>query len=125
MAILYVEDDELTRAAVAGRLRRRGYEVLEAGTGEEALALAAQSDDLEGVILDIELPGINGLETFRQLRDARPRLAAVVCSASLPTGVRQPLLELGIPATCLLSKPCQFDALLAALEVALDGHARK
>ncbi|MBI2824723.1 MAG: response regulator [Planctomycetia bacterium] len=116
MSILYVEDDVFTRQTIAGRLRRRGFDVVEATSGEEALASAAHNPDVTAALLDVDLPGINGLETYRRLRALRPGMPAVVCSASLPLGTREPFRELGVPDHCLLAKPCLFSDLLAALE---------
>jgi CheY-like chemotaxis protein len=122
LAILYVEDDELTRQAVAGRLRRRGYEIIEANSGEEALGLASQNPTIAAVLLDIDLPGVNGLETYRQLLQTHPRLPAVVCSAALANGGRKPFLDLGVPDRSLLTKPCAFDRMLAAIESAVHDR---
>jgi CheY-like chemotaxis protein len=64
------------------------------------------------------------METYRRLRELYPAVRAVVCSASLPISTRQPFLDLGVPADCLLAKPCSFAELLAALQGALeDGVA--
>lgn len=116
MAILYVEDDALTRQTIAGRLRRRGFAVVEAPSDEEALDAAERSSNPTAGLLDVDLPGINGLETYRRLRALRPGLPAVVCSAWLPLGTRQPFRDLGVPEHCLLAKPCPFSELLAALQ---------
>lgn len=116
MALLYVEDDELIRSTTAARLRRRGYTVLEAASGEIALGLA-DGEPLECVVLDLDLPGIDGLETFERLIAGWPSLRAVVCSALLTPTIRRRFLELGVPAACLLTKPCSFARLLAAIEV--------
>ncbi len=119
MPILYVEDDSLTRQTIAGRLRRRGYAVVEAHSGEEALSCAAVHPSLAVALLDVDLPGMNGLETYRFLRHLRPTLPAVVCSACLSLIIRQGFLELGVPVQCLLIKPCPFSQLLAALREAI------
>jgi CheY-like chemotaxis protein len=121
MSILYIEDDDLTRETITRRLRRRGLTVVEARSGEEGLAAAAEDPHLTAVLLDVDLPGINGLETYRRLRDMRPRMALVVCSASLPLGTRQPFLDLGISDRFLLTKPCSFSDLMSALQGALPG----
>ena len=71
MAIMYVEDDLLLRQTVAQSLRRSGYEIVEASSGEEAVEFAKEND-FSAVIIDIELPGINGVETYKQLRQLRP-----------------------------------------------------
>jgi CheY-like chemotaxis protein len=122
MSILYVEDDPLTRETIARRLRRRGFHVVEVASGEQALELASDGLQIKVALLDVDLPGINGIETLRRLRKHRPTLPAVVCSASLPLGLRQPFRELGVSDNCLLSKPCPFAELLVALEYVTVGH---
>ncbi len=66
--ILIVDDDESFRAFVSRLVARAGYEPLEAGTGEDALA-AARVERPALVLLDISLPDINGFEVCHQLRD--------------------------------------------------------
>lgn len=65
--VLLVDDDDTVREVVAGYLRRAGLEVVEAADGPAALARAAQSEP-DVVVLDLMLPGIDGLEVFRRLR---------------------------------------------------------
>ncbi len=73
--ILIVEDDAARRYIVTAALRRSGFEVAEAATGEEALQLAtAQRPDL--IVLDVHLPGIDGFEVCRRLRSC-PETASV------------------------------------------------
>jgi len=121
VAILYVEDDALTRQAIAGRLRRRGHTIIEATSGEEALDLAATTHPCVA-LLDIDLPGVDGVETYRKLLEMFPRLPAVVCSATLTDGRRKSLQSLGIPDERLLSKPCPFERILAALDSAIPNQ---
>jgi CheY-like chemotaxis protein len=73
--VLVVEDTESVRALISYMLRRRGYEVVAVENGPEALAQA--SDDIDVVVMDVGLPGLNGLEVCRQLR-------AEAATASLP-----------------------------------------
>jgi CheY-like chemotaxis protein len=122
VAILYVEDDELTRQAIAGRLRRRGHTIVEAISGEEALNLAATMSRPCVALLDIDLPGVDGLETYRKLLEMFPRLPAVVCSATLTDGRRKSFQDLGIPDELLLSKPCPFERILAAIDSVTPNH---
>ncbi len=115
IGVLYVEDDELTRQSVSNRLARNGFKVLAAGSGESALALVENHPDLAVALVDVQLPGIDGIETSLRLRDRYPGLPVVVCSGYLepPTLVR--LRALGIPDECQLRKPCPFRDLLAVL----------
>ena len=65
--ILIVEDDELNRDSLRRLLRRRGYEILLAVDGDEALAVArAEAPDL--VLMDMRLPGLDGWEATRRLK---------------------------------------------------------
>ena len=65
--ILNVDDDESARYAVSRILRAEGYQVWEAGTGETALRLAQDCPDL--IVLDVRLPGIDGYEVCRRLKE--------------------------------------------------------
>src|SRR5207247_2241835 len=64
--ILNVEDDPAIRSAVSRLLQSAGFRVREAATGDEALREAAANPDL--IILDIQLPGLNGFEVCRRLK---------------------------------------------------------
>jgi len=126
--ILYVEDDALTRQTIAGRLRRRGHTIIEATSGEEALQLVTTLPRPCVALLDIDLPGVDGLETYRKLLEMFPLLPAVVCSATLTDGRRSSFHKLGIPEERLLPKPCPFERILAAIDSVLprdshNGHA--
>lgn len=80
--ILIVDDHPLTRSALAALLQQHGFDVVgEAGDGEAAIREARElGPDL--VLLDLSLPGMNGLEALPQLRDAAPNAEVVVLTAS-------------------------------------------
>ena len=72
---LLVEDDELNRDSLRRLLQRRGYDILLAVDGEEALAVArAESPDV--ILMDMRLPGIDGWEATRRLK-AAPETRAI------------------------------------------------
>jgi CheY-like chemotaxis protein len=112
--VLVVEDTESVRALISYMLRRRGYEVVAVDNGPDALAQA--NDDIDVVVMDVGLPGLNGLEVCRQLR-------AEAATASLPiillTGrshhedVRDGLRA---GANEFLTKPFQESDLMSALK---------
>ncbi len=65
--VLIVEDDELNRDSLRRLLRRRGYDILLAVDGEEALAVAA-AERPDAILMDMRLPGIDGWEATRRLK---------------------------------------------------------
>src|SRR5881409_395843 len=88
--ILLVDDHPLTRSALAGLLQQHGFDVVgEAADGESAIARAAElSPDL--VLLDLSMPGLDGLSALPRLRDAAPECEVVVLTAS---GTEENLLQ--------------------------------
>lgn len=66
--ILVLEDETNIRSFVVLNLKRAGYEVVEAGSGEEALEKYSQNPDIAVAVLDVMLPGIDGYEVCRTLR---------------------------------------------------------
>ena len=66
--VLVLEDEENIRSFVVINLKRAGYETVEAGTGEEALAQLKQNPGIRVALLDIMLPDIDGFEVCRRIR---------------------------------------------------------
>lgn len=108
--VLVVDDDREIRGLVAGALRRDGYTVVEAGDGPEALAVASRlRPDL--VVLDMTLPGMDGVEVARQLK-ATPVLSTIpVVALSALTQEAVRLRALAAGCTRYLTKPCPPAAL--------------
>jgi CheY-like chemotaxis protein len=94
--VLVVEDEPLLRDYVAEVLADSGFEVLEAASGKEALALLSDNPGVCAVVSDVAMPGgLNGLELARRLRRELPDLGIVLVSGvlkddrvHLPLGVR-------------------------------------
>ncbi|WP_025112571.1 response regulator [Pseudomonas sp. H1h] len=117
--LLIVDDNVATRYALRRRLERHGYEVLEAGTGSEGLALI-ESELLDALILDVNLPDMSGFDIVRILRaDVRTALLPVihVSAASIQTGDIITGLDAG--ADAYLIHPVDADVLLATLRTLL------
>ena len=80
--ILVVEDDGLLRRAFSTTLRRKGFSVLEASDGSQALdLLRAQKDHIDVLLMDITLPGAPSREVYEEARLLRPDLPIIVTSA--------------------------------------------
>ena len=81
MRILIVDDEEVLRDVLDAVLRREGFEVVMAASGEEALSVLDQDDSIDLAIVDIMLPGISGIDTLRAMRIANPNLPVIVITA--------------------------------------------
>ena len=118
--VLFVDDDRNAREGYQSYLTERGYDVMTAGTGEEALTLAAgPAPDV--IVLDLGLPDIAGWEVSRRLK-ASPQTAAVPIIAL--TGADLPHERISsMRAGCdrHLAKPCAPADLLDAIERCLNA----
>jgi two-component system KDP operon response regulator KdpE len=113
--VLLVEDDEPTRAAVAANLAAHGYEVRQAPSGEDALRLwELGRPDL--ILLDLGLPGIDGLAVVRHLR-REATTPIIILSARDQERDKVPALDAG--ADDYLTKPFGMAELLARVRAAL------
>jgi DNA-binding response OmpR family regulator len=117
--ILVVDDDALMRRSLAASLGQTGYTVETAATGENALqSVRRKTPDL--VLLDVGLPGMDGIETLRAMRRDDPNLAVI-----LVTGRRRELdeivgLEMG--ADDYITKPFDMDVLLAHIKAVMRRY---
>lgn len=79
--VLILEDEVSIRSFVVINLKRAGYDVVEAGTGEEALELLKSNPDVGVAILDIMLPGIDGFEVCRSIRATNKKIGIIMLTA--------------------------------------------
>jgi len=118
--ILVVDDEEPTRRSLRASFAARGYRVFEAPTGQEALAAAgAAHPDL--VILDLELPDLDGLDVIRRLREWSSTPIVVLSVRDLEA---RKVAALDAGADDYLTKPFSTAELLARIRVALRRAAR-
>jgi DNA-binding NtrC family response regulator len=114
--VLVVDDEKLIRWSVAERLQRDGYEVLSAESGEQALELLSGAPpDL--MLLDVRLPGIDGVQTLQRALALQPDLAVLMMSAHSTVDIAVDAMKHG--AVDFLVKPFPFQALDAAVERAI------
>jgi two-component system copper resistance phosphate regulon response regulator CusR len=122
MQILVIEDEPRILAFLARGLEAEGFRVDGAGNGADGLkqALACPYD---AVVLDLLLPGVDGLSVLRELHDQRPDVPVVIVSArsDLPTKLR----GFGLGASDYLAKPFSLDELVARVRVQLRRHTTK
>jgi DNA-binding response OmpR family regulator len=114
--ILVVEDDAGIRQGLVDALKFAGYEVLEAARGDKGLEMAA-SASFELLLLDLVLPGVDGLEILRHVRRDQPTLPVVILTAKGEEEDRVEGLRLG--ADDYVVKPFSVKELLARVEAVL------
>jgi len=122
--ILIVEDNPKNLKLVRDTLQVKGYRTIEAGTGEEGVQLA--HDQRPALLLmDIQLPGINGVEAFRQLRadPATQAIPVVAVTASVMAQERQKVMAAGFDG--FQGKPISVRELLETVRQILDKSAQR
>ena len=116
--ILVIDDDAHDRGLLVAVLEEKGYEVILADNGRVGLILCHQRTP-DAVVLDLNLPGIDGLSLLRQLRILHPTLPVVVFSGHSAQEVEEEMLNQG--ATAFIQKAFSLDLLGAALQEVLPS----
>lgn len=119
MTVLVVDDEQSVRDVIYRYLTKRGYDVLTTRNGREALLLGAHGN-FDVILLDIHMPGMNGLEVLHQLKVKYPD-----CVVIMLTGVADPESSIesaatGMGASVFLKKPCPLVEVERAIEQALS-----
>lgn len=120
--VLIVEDNPRNMKLVRDVLQVKGHETLEATTAEDGIALAVERrPDL--VLMDIQLPGMNGIDALRVLRGnpATATIPVIAVTASVMQQDRKMILEAGFDS--YLGKPLNLAEFLAAVNAALTKKA--
>ncbi len=120
--ILLVEDSEMNRDMLARRLARRGYEVVIAVDGGQGVSLA-QTEAPDLILMDMNLPVLDGSEATRQLRaaPATRSIPVIALTAHAMSGDRQKALEAGCDDYD--TKPIELERLLGKIEALLKKEA--
>jgi two-component system response regulator MprA len=117
--ILLVDDDRKLLPLLERGFRYEGFDVVAATSGEQGLALArAQHPDI--VLLDIGMPGLNGFDVCRQLRD---HFSAPIIMLTARDEVEDKVRALGLGADDYVTKPFAFDELVARVRALIRRHA--
>jgi DNA-binding NtrC family response regulator len=115
--VLLVDDEEEFTAVLAERLQKRGMAVDTASSGTDALKLVA-TQDYDAIILDLKMPGMDGIETLKNLQTDNPDLQILLLTghATLEKGieaVRQGAID-------VIEKPADIQKLMALIEEAAN-----
>ena len=121
--ILIVEDNEENRDSLSRRLQRRGFTVVTAADGRAGLEVA-QSEKPDLVLMDMNMPELDGWEATRQLKAApeTQALPVIALTAHAMSGDRERALQNG--CADYHTKPVEFSKLLAQIEALLQEHKR-
>ena len=116
--ILIVEDEEKLARFVELELLHEGYQVSKSSNGREALAMAV-AGDFDLILLDIMLPGLNGLEVLRRLLQDHPTPVILLTARD---AVMDKVAGLDAGAVDYITKPFAIEELLARIRVAIKLH---
>ncbi len=114
--ICIVDDEQKIREMVHSYLINEGYDVREAGSGEEALQLL-EKENMDLVLLDIMMPGMDGYQTLREIRTIQKKLPVILLTAK--TDEFDKLLGLEMGADDYITKPFSLRELVARMKAVL------
>lgn len=114
--IMLVDDEVPFVETITKRLQKRELTVITALSGDEALERLAENRNLDVVILDVKMPGLDGIETLREMKKIYPRIEVIMLTghATIETAIEG--MKLG--AYDYLMKPCDIDQLMTKVEEA-------
>jgi DNA-binding NtrC family response regulator len=113
--VLLVDDEADFVDVLADRLAARDLEVFKANSGAAALALA-QERTFDAIVLDMAMPGMNGIETLERLLEINPDLQVILLTGRAT--LEQAAAAIRTGALDLLEKPAEIDTLVAKIELA-------
>jgi DNA-binding NtrC family response regulator len=115
--ILVVDDEHLIRWSLEQNLKKQGYEVLTAGTGEEAVKIVREEQpDL--MLLDIQLPGISGLEVLERVKEFEEETIVIMVTAH--GGLETAVTAMRLGAYDYINKPFNLDEMSIVIRKALE-----
>jgi PAS domain S-box-containing protein len=117
--ILVVEDEELLRELVKALLESKGYTVLTAGDGDEALAIFTQRQNAIRLVLsDLGLPKFSGDELYRRLKTLKPDVLLILASGYIEAGMKLEIFRSGVKE--FIQKPYNPNEVLRVIRSVLD-----
>ena len=124
--IMLVDDEVPFVETMTKRLAKRDLNVIAAFSGQEALEILEKKPDVDVVILDVKMPGMDGIETLRKIKSAYPLIEVVMLTAHAT--VESAIEGMKFGAFDYLMKPCDMDQLIGKVNEAArkkQGHEEK
>ena len=116
--IIVVEDELIVGEYLSDILTGKGYSVVAAANAESAIAMLENRDDVRGLITDINMPGMSGVELYQRLIEAGRTIPTILITAYPDKAIRDQALRDGV--VCFLSKPVDDKHLDRCLRSALQ-----
>jgi len=120
--LLLVDDEEEFRRTITKRLKRRGIAPEQAGTGEECLSILEKSP-MDVVVLDVKMPGMNGIETLHHIKEKYPKTEVIMLTGHATTQDGVDGIKTG--AFDYLTKPIELEHLLGKITQAHEKILRE
>lgn len=120
--VMLVDDEVPFVDTITRRLGKRGFEILQAYSGPEALEALSKNPKVDVVVLDVKMPGMDGIEALREIKKAYPLVEVIMLTghATVETAIEG--MRLG--AFDYLMKPCDIDELVSKVQEAKEKKAR-
>ena len=114
--VMLVDDEVPFVETMTKRLAKRDLNVIAAFSGQEALEILDKHRDVDVVILDVKMPGMDGIETLRKIKSAYPLIEVVMLTAHAT--VESAIEGMKFGAFDYLMKPCDMDQLMSKVQEA-------
>lgn len=116
--ILLIDDDEAVRLLLSRVFQMQKWRVTAVGSGREALeAWPVEGESYDAIVMDINMPGMDGYQTFRHLRERHPEVRCLFISGRMDENIVRQIEAEGL--TCL-AKPVPLDDLIAHIRRLLE-----
>ncbi len=116
--VLIVDDEERFRATATANLQKRGFEITAVGSGDEAIEVI-QKDEIDVVVLDVMMPGMDGNETLLKIKMLKPDLEVIMLTGH--GTIQSALKGWRDQVFTYLTKPCDIDILAEKILNAVGG----
>ncbi|UCF93841.1 MAG: response regulator [Desulfobacterales bacterium] len=114
LRLLLVDDEKQFVEVMTQRLTKRNYSVVPAFSGEEALERLEEDSPIEVVVLDVKMPGRDGIATLKAIKKRHPLVEVILLTGH--STVKSAVAGIKLGAFDYLMKPCDIDLLLSKLE---------
>ena len=120
--VLIVDDEELFSESLSSRLTIRDYDVTTSPSGKDALEILKRYN-FDVIILDVAMPGMNGIETLREIKKIKPLTEVIKLTGNATVETAIEGMKLG--AIDFLIKPCETEELVAKINKAYEKKAEQ